>query len=113
MNLSALTPAPEPSRAFEFRVLRALPDKTGCYVLSTASGEILYIGQARSLKSRLLQHWEAGRHNLQTIYGRISRVSIIVVPEPATLNSYERGWINQCRLADGTLPALNKVSAPV
>jgi excinuclease UvrABC nuclease subunit len=113
MNLSALVPAPGASGAFEFRVLRAFPDKAGCYALSTASGEILYVGQARSLQSRLLQHWEAGRHKLQTNCGRISRVSIIVVAEPAALNSYERGWINQCELADGVRPALNKISAPV
>src|SRR5579862_3449642 len=113
MRLSSLRPAFERSAQFEYRFLRALPATAGCYALSTASDEILYIGQARSLQSRLLQHWENGRHKESTIHGRISRVSVIEVADPAALNAYERGWINQCELEDGALPALNKISAPV
>jgi excinuclease UvrABC nuclease subunit len=113
MKIEELRPAPQKMAKFEFRFIRALPQTAGCYALSTASDEILYVGQARSLQSRLLQHWENGRHKESTAHGRISKVSIIEVADPATLNAFERGWINQCELADGSRPPLNKMSAPV
>jgi excinuclease UvrABC nuclease subunit len=113
VKVDALTPAPTRSEPFEFRFLSDTPASSGCYALSNASGEILYVGQAKSLRSRLLQHWEDGRHNVITPYGRISRVSIVGVVDEAMLNAHERGWINQCELADGARPPLNKISAPV
>ncbi len=113
MKLADLRPQPECVTTFEYRFLRALPPTPGCYVLSTASDDIIYIGQAKSLQSRLLQHWENGRHKETTIYGRVSKVSTIAVSDLAALNAYERGWINLCELADGLRPPLNKMGAPV
>ncbi len=113
MRLELLRPRPAISARFEFRYVNSLPDLAGCYALSTASDEILYVGQARSLRKRLLQHWEDGRHNIATLHGRISTVSVVVLTDDKALNAYERGWINQCELADGQRPVLNKISAPV
>ncbi|MFL5561266.1 MAG: GIY-YIG nuclease family protein [Gemmatimonadaceae bacterium] len=90
-----------------------MPEAPGCYALTTASGDILYIGQAASLRQRLMQHWDSGRHKLTTVLGRISRVSVLHVSETPRLNAYERGWLNQCVLSDGRLPPLNRISAPV
>lgn len=78
-------------------------------MLTNAGGDILYIGQAVSLKSRLLQHLDGGRHREITALGTASFVSILVLEDSNRLNAYERGWINQCELVDGSLPPLNKV----
>ncbi|MBS2009581.1 MAG: excinuclease ABC subunit UvrC [Cyanobacteria bacterium SZAS TMP-1] len=37
--------------------LAALPDSPGCYIFKDASGEILYIGKALSLKLRVRSYW--------------------------------------------------------
>jgi excinuclease UvrABC nuclease subunit len=113
VKISALMPQAGSSFPFEFRHLRGMPDAPGCYALAIARNDILYIGQATSLQRRLIQHWDAGRHKLATSYGRISKVSVIEIPDAGTLNAFERGWINQCELFDGAMPPLNKVGAPV
>jgi excinuclease UvrABC nuclease subunit len=109
LKITALTPSPEPPELFEYRTVSAVAVGPGCYVLTNASGDILYIGQAVSIRSRLLQHLDAGRHREMTTSGRLSFVSILKLENPIQLNAYERGWINQCELADGCLPPLNKI----
>lgn len=94
-------------------MLAASPEAPGCYALTNFSGDVLYIGQAHSLRSRLLQHFGLGKHNESTRHGRISLVRVLVLEGKGQLNAYERGWLNQCLLADGELPPLNLVSAPV
>jgi hypothetical protein len=44
-----------------------------------------------------------------TPLGVASFVSILTLDDPIKLDAYERGWINQCDLADGSLPPLNKI----
>lgn len=41
--------------------LERLPDRTGVYIFRDASGNPLYIGKARSLRSRVRAHFHAGR----------------------------------------------------
>jgi excinuclease UvrABC nuclease subunit len=94
-------------------MVRAMGAGSGCYALTNASGDILYIGQAVCIRSRLLQHLDAGRNREATIRGRASFVSTLVLEDAVQLNAYERGWINQCELADGCLPPLNKVHGPL
>jgi hypothetical protein len=78
--------------------------------LTNAGGDILYIGQALHLSTRLVQHLDAGRQREITIWGTASLVSVLALDDAAQLNAHERGWINQCELTDGHLPPLNKVS---
>lgn len=113
MKITALTPSPGHPVPFEYRVVRAIAVDPGCYVLTNASGEILYIGQAVRIRSRLLQHLDAGRHREMTARGKASFVSILTLDDSIRLNAYERGWIDQCELADGCLPPLNKVHGPL
>ena len=113
MKITALTPTPGTPAPFEYRTVRAIGVYPGCYVLTNASGVILYIGQAACIRSRLVQHLDAGRHREMTARGTASFVSILTLEDPIQLNAYERGWINQCELADGFLPPLNKVRGPL
>jgi excinuclease ABC subunit C len=41
--------------------LQHLADKPGVYLLKDASGRVLYVGKAQSLRSRVRQYWRSGR----------------------------------------------------
>jgi hypothetical protein len=113
LKIARLSPAPGALIAFDYIAVRAIAPDPGCYVLTNAGGDIVYIGQALSLKSRLLQHLDAGRQRELTPYGRASLVAVVTIPSPPHLSAHERGWIDQCELADGCLPPLNKVHGPL
>ena len=113
MKITDLTPSPETPAPFEYRIVRAIRIAPGCYVLSNAGGDILYIGQALCIRSRLLQHLDSGRQREMTDFGTASFVSVLTLENSFQLNAYERGWINQCELADGRLPPLNRVHGPL
>jgi hypothetical protein len=113
VKVAALVPPPSKSAPFEYREICALPDAPGCYALTNAATDILYIGQASFLRRRLLQHFDAGRHRALTSGGRVSLMWTVAVDRLGTLSAHERGWLNQCELADGVLPCLNKVHAPI
>ena len=81
--------------------------------MTNASQDIIYLGQAVSLRSRVAQHLDAGKHRELTLLGRASLVSVIEIGDPLRLSAHERGWLNQCELCDGCLPPLNKIHAPI
>lgn len=45
--------------------LKTLPSEPGCYLMKNASGTIIYIGKAKSLKSRVTQYF-TGAHDYKT-----------------------------------------------
>lgn len=112
MNVSLLLPLPQDRVGFALYALSRIPDGSGCYCLTNASGDVLYVGQAISIKRRLIQHFESSKRNEKTAHGRISLAWWLVTAE-ASLSALERGWIESVRLADGQLPPLNRVGAPI
>lgn len=108
-----LVPAPTFIGAFDYHTAGRLPDRPGCYVLTNAGSDIIYLGQAVSIRNRVLQHLDAGRHRDITPYGRASLLSVLEIEDLIRLSAHERGWLNQCLLCDGALPPLNKVEAPI
>jgi predicted GIY-YIG superfamily endonuclease len=112
MKIADLRPAAEYSVAFDLYALNRIADCCGCYCLCTASGDILYVGQALSVRSRLVQHFDSEKRDALTAFGRVSRVYWRAA-EASSLSALERGWQEWVRLADGELPPLNRVSAPV
>lgn len=113
MKVFSLVPSPTFIGAFDYRSVASLPETPGCYVLSNASSDIIYLGQALNLRSRLTQHLNAARHREMTPLGRASLLSVFCMEEPLSLSAHERGWLNQCELCDGVLPPLNKIHAPL
>jgi predicted GIY-YIG superfamily endonuclease len=81
-------------------------------VLTNAEGEIIYIGQATNLRSRLTQHLDGGKRDALTTLGRASFVWHRRVAGKGALSALERGWLQSCEIADGILPPLNKITAP-
>jgi len=41
--------------------LQNLPAQSGCYLHKNAKGEILYVGKARNLRSRVRQYFQSAR----------------------------------------------------
>lgn len=58
----------------------AMPDESGIYALSMADGGIVYVGKAKSLHTRLCQHFTASRFGRAAWFDKFAH---IVVPEYA------------------------------
>ena len=111
MKIGDIVPAPERRAAFDLYVLNRIADCCGCYILTNAGGDILYIGQAISMRARLLQHFDSEKRSHLTDFGLVS-LAWWRVEERIRLDALERGWIELVRLRDGRLPPLNRVGAP-
>lgn len=111
MNIRSLKPVPKDSVGFDLYALARTPEIPACYCLTNASGEILYVGQAASLRQRVVQHFSSEKREAKTSNGRVSLVWWLHT-EVLGLSRLERGWMESVRLIDGQLPPLNRVSAP-
>jgi predicted GIY-YIG superfamily endonuclease len=112
VKIGDITPPVEHHTAFELYALNRIVDCTGCYCLTNAGGDVLYVGQAVSVRQRLVQHFNSEKRTALTIYGRASR-AWWRTELPRKLDALERGWLETIRLYDGVLPPLNRVSAPI
>jgi predicted GIY-YIG superfamily endonuclease len=109
MNIDALVPTPSHREAFKRSRERFVSDKSGCYVLATASKIVLYIGLADNLRRRMNDHLESPSKTGQTKLGRAVLFYWFETPET---NKVERTWMNIHREHEGTLPLLNKMYSP-
>jgi hypothetical protein len=112
VNVNDLVPCIEQTVAFDLYVLSRSADCTGCYCLTNAAREVLYIGQARVVQRRLIQHFDSAKRSALTVHGRISLASWRVA-HIAELDRLERGWLETACLRDGQLPLMNRIAAPV
>jgi len=82
------------------RKLEALPDKPGVYLWKNAAGEILYVGKAKSLRSRVPSYLgpEAGATPEQAaLIRQIADLETIVVPSEAQALLLENNLIKEHR----------------
>jgi len=112
MNVSAIVPPVEHTALFDLYSLNRIVDCCGCYCLTNASGEILYVGQAASVRQRVIQHFNSSKRDALTKQGRISHVWWRSAPT-TSVSALERGWLEAIRLQDGNLPPLNQVGGPL
>lgn len=113
MKVDKLRPSPINKVNFEYTLLKALSQSLGCYVLCSYDHEIIYIGQAKNLRQRLLQHFDSSKLTEVTKFGKIFYAYYIELNEPNEINTTERGWLTMHELETGSLPPLNKVRSPV
>ena len=111
MTAGELTPPSEAACPFQLSSLKRMHTGPGCYALTNFAGEIIYIGQAANLRSRLLNHFDGPKRDALTSKGRISTVEWRGV-DTRGLDSTERGWIGLYALREGELPPLNKQDGP-
>jgi excinuclease ABC subunit C len=52
------TPAPDTRAAALAATLKNLPDRPGVYLMKSARGDVLYVGKAQSLRSRVRSYWQ-------------------------------------------------------
>ena len=112
MNIDTLQPSPSRNQcAFRLNQYGKVPAISGCYVLATFEGHILYIGQAINLRRRFEQHLDDSEKTGLTSEGRAIWFYWLEAEE-GKLNPLERGWVQANQNQDGKFPILNKISPP-
>lgn len=106
MKVSQLYPIPYHKVRFDRAEIWQVPKDIGCYVLSDIHENILYIGQAVSLKNRVATHLG----DLTKI--RAFWLHYYLLENQYRLNWLERGWSSQYENAMGRLPSMNRVNPP-
>lgn len=109
MNVSELVPQPSHRENFKRYRERFVPEQSGCYVLTTYDGVVLYIGLADSLRRRMNNHLDSSMKTEPTALGKAFWFHWI---ESHDTNKIERTWMNIHVQHEGTLPILNKVYSP-
>lgn len=106
MNVEKLTPRPLLRESFHLSREKFVPDRSGCYVLTTFSGIVLYIGLAKVLRRRLHEHLNSLEKTNITAFGR---AVLFYWLESDELQKVERTWLNIHLENEGALPVLNKI----
>lgn len=106
MKVNDLTPTPSCSAEFEWNMVRYVPEGSGCYVLATFMGVVLYLGRTTSLRERMRRHLDDPTKTSPTRLGRAVR---FVWFESEDIERVERTWANLHIQQEGRLPVLNVV----
>ncbi|MEJ0025665.1 MAG: GIY-YIG nuclease family protein [Rhizomicrobium sp.] len=109
MNIEALVPQPSGCEPFKRNRERFVPEKSGCYVLTTFSKEVLYVGLADNLRRRMNDHLDSPTKTDETKLGRAVLFHWI---ESTDTNKIERTWMNIHIQNEGVLPVLNRSYSP-
>lgn len=110
MNIGKLVPQPPHNETFKRSRERFIPEKSGCYALTTFSREVLYIGLAKNLRRRMINHLDNDAKVRATAIGR---ASLFFWLESDEIEKIERTWMNIHIQNEGGLPLLNSVYSPV
>ena len=70
MIVGLLVPAPHSYEPFKRISERFIPKASGCYVLSTFSSVVLYVGLATIIRNRFLSHLDDTTKTVETPFGR-------------------------------------------
>jgi hypothetical protein len=109
MNISELIPQPTQCETFKRNRLRYIPETPGCYVLTTFTKVVLYIGLTSNLRRRMNEHLDNPGKTCEMEIGRAVLFFWIKCQE---VNKIERTWLNIHIQHEGTLPKLNKIYSP-
>ncbi len=110
MIIAALTPPPAKAERFQRKNERFIPERSGCYVLSTFENAVLYVGLASNLRRRMNQHLDSQEKTGLTELGRAAWFHWI---EGDEIHQIERTWLNIHMTHEGRMPVLNKVFSPI
>lgn len=112
MTINELIPQPTEKVAFKLSSFKIVPKHSGCYILTTFSNEILYIGLTDNLYTRFQQHLNNPEKISPTKIGKAVWFYYLFY-DVNNLPKLERTWLNQYVSNKGKLPILNKISSPV
>lgn len=111
MNISELVPQPVHSETFRRNRLRYVPNTSGCYVLTTFSKVVLYIGLTCNLRRRMNEHLDSPQKTCNLELGR-TVLFFWIECKQLDLNTIERTWLNIHIQHEGKYPNLNKMFSP-
>lgn len=111
MNIRELVPLPTHREVFKRNRERFIPSSSGCYVLTTFSMDVLYVGLTKNLRSRMNNHLDDPEKVSETELGSVTFFHWLVV-EVRKLEVIERTWQGIHIQYEGHLPFLNKVYSP-
>jgi hypothetical protein len=109
MNVDDLVPRPDHRLRFRLSDQKFVPNQSGCYVLSTFAGEVLYIGLTVNLFRRVGDHLDSPAKTAETALGRAIWFHWL---ETVDRERVERTWMNIHIQHEGCLPVLNRAYSP-
>jgi excinuclease ABC subunit C len=88
------------------RAISRLPLAPGVYRFRDAAGEVLYIGRATALRSRVTSYWSdlRGRRHLAPMVARVARVEAVACDSP-----HEAAWLER-NLLETARPRWNRTA---
>ena len=110
MKIDMLTPQPVEYEIFKRSRERFIPEKSGCYALATFAKELLYVGLAKNLRTRMKNHLSSDEKTAPTA---LCRATYFYWFESLEMEKVERTWMNIHIQHEGKLPVLNTVYSPV
>ncbi|MEM2906540.1 MAG: excinuclease ABC subunit UvrC [Candidatus Odinarchaeota archaeon] len=60
--------------------IQQLPDKTGIYIFYDKQGECIYTGKAKSIRKRVLQHYNSKDRKEKQLISEVERIDFILTP---------------------------------
>jgi hypothetical protein len=110
MNLRELVPQPKSVEPFSRSREKYVPERPGCYALTTVDHCILYVGLTVNLRARMNAHLDNLTKRQPTKNGRATLFFWIETPD---MHKVERTWMNIHLENEGVLPILNVHYSPV
>lgn len=110
MKLASLVPIPMKYETFRRNREKFVPERSGCYVLTSFSHDVLYVGLAKNLRSRMNNHLDDNEKVAPTSLGRATYFYWF---ESQEIEKVERTWMNIHIQHEGALPLLNSVYSPI
>ena len=80
--------------------LKSLPAKPGVYLFRDADGEVLYVGKAKTLRSRVRSYFQKttdGRAQIRSLPGRVADVEVIVTGSEVEALHLEQNLVKRHR----------------
>ena len=112
MKIVELKPMPKDKVRFKLASYKSVPKASGCYVLTTFTYDILYIGLSDNLFIRFQKHLDNLEKTSPTPDGKAIWFYFATY-NPKNLPKLERTWLNQFSDIHGRRPVLNKVDSPI
>jgi len=109
MNIDRLVPRPQSVEAFRRNRERFIPSKSGCYVLTTFDGTVLYVGLTGNLRRRFGEHLDNPKRTSLT---KLGAAILFHWLETDDLQKVERTWLNIHLQNEGALPTMNGAYSP-
>jgi hypothetical protein len=112
LKVGDLKPSLSERVLFSWSHHKQVPAKSGCYVLTNFTGDVLYVGLAStSIRDRMGVHLETVEKRSVGPSGAAYWFHYLLF-DRQKLPQIEQGWINQAILATGARPPLNKIDSP-